>query len=266
MLDNIEAIIAIIVIDLVLSGDNAVVIGMAARRLTPENRRRAILFGGGGAVALRIGFTALAATLLGIPYLRLIGGVLLLWIAWKLVRPGDEHGSTVNSAESLGEAVRTIILADVVMSLDNILAVGGAAHGDIWLLLFGLLVSIPILLLGSELVARVLGRAPALVYVGVLVLIHTAVSMIVEDGAVHDRLPEFVRSAADSGRLVWLVAVVVTGLLALAAVSRDRAALAVRPAGIPAEPSRNGAASDPELDRIGVSEPSETSADAARSR
>ncbi len=219
---DVEAIFAIIVIDLVLSGDNAVVIGMAARGLSPANRRRAILLGGGGAVALRIAFTALAATLLGIPFLRLVGGVLLLWIAWKLVRPGNDHGGDVASAESLGEAVRTIVLADVVMSLDNILAVGGAAHGDIRLLLFGLLVSIPLLLLGSELVARVLGRAPALVYAGVLVLVHTAVTMIFEDGAVHDRLPGVVRAAVSADRIVWSIAIVITGALALAAARERR--------------------------------------------
>ncbi len=231
MLNDIEAILAIIVIDLVLSGDNAVVIGMAARRLSPQNRRRAILLGGGGAVALRIAFTALAATLLGIPFLRLVGGSLLLWITWKLVRPGDEHGGAVASAESLGDAVRTIVLADVVMSLDNILAVGGAAHGDIRLLLFGLLVSIPILLLGSELVARVLGRAPALVYAGVLVLVHTAVTMIFEDGAVHDRLPDAVRGAASADGVVWTMAIVITGVLALAAVAAGRRTVAKGTAG-----------------------------------
>src|SRR5581483_11818355 len=121
VLELIGAVLSIVVIDLVLSGDNAVVIGMAARRLSPENRRRAIVLGGGGAIVLRIAFTAMAALLLGIPYLRFVGGVLLLWISWKLVRPAD-HDETVAEAESLGAAVRTIVLADVVMSLDNILA------------------------------------------------------------------------------------------------------------------------------------------------
>src|SRR5688500_7824121 len=117
---------------------------MAARRLSPVNRRRAIIFGGAGAVGLRVLFTAMAAILLGVPYLQAIGGLLLLWIAYRLLRP-QEHGTGLAEAGSLGEAIRTIVLADVVMSLDNILAVGGAAHGDIRLLLFGLILSIPIL-------------------------------------------------------------------------------------------------------------------------
>ena len=185
MLDLLTAVFAIIVIDLVLSGDNAVVIGMAARRLSPENRRRAIIWGGAGAVGLRIFFTAIAALLLDVPYLQAAGGLLLLYIAYKLLKPHDEHAK-VSEANSLGEAIKTIVMADVVMSLDNILAVGGAAHGNLWLLLFGLVLSIPILLFGSELVARMLGRYPLLVYVGAIVLVWTAVSMILEDRLVHD--------------------------------------------------------------------------------
>ena len=185
-LDFISSVLSIIVIDLVLSGDNAVVIGMAARRLSPENRRRAIIFGGAGAVGLRVLFTAMATLLLDVPYLQAAGGVLLLWIAYKLVRPHG-HEAQVSEAGSLREAIRTIILADVVMSLDNILAVGGAADGHLGLLLFGLILSIPILLLGSELVARLLGRLPILIYVGAFVLILTAVEMVLEDDLVHDR-------------------------------------------------------------------------------
>ena len=187
MLELLGAVFSIIVIDLVLSGDNAVVIGMAARRLSPENRRRAIIFGGVGAVGLRILFTAIVSVLLVIPYLQLAGGLLLLYVAYKLVRPhSDAHN--IAEAGSLREAIQTIVLADVVMSLDNILAVAGAAHGDLRLLLFGLALSIPILLLGAELVARMLGRFPALLFVGAVVLIHTAVEMILEDPFIHDRL------------------------------------------------------------------------------
>jgi YjbE family integral membrane protein len=179
----IQPIISIIIIDLVLSGDNAVVIGMAAGRLTAENRRRAIIIGGVGAVGLRIIFTAMAAILLDIPYLEAVGGLVLLWIAYKLTKP-DNHEANVSEANSLGEAIRTIILADVVMSLDNILAVGGAAHGNLWLLLFGLTLSIPIILFGSNLVANSLARYPLLVFVGALVLVHTAVDMVLNDHVV----------------------------------------------------------------------------------
>jgi YjbE family integral membrane protein len=184
VLESLTAIFSIVIIDLVLSGDNAVVIGMAARSLSPENRRRAIIIGGAGAIGLRILFTALATVLLGIPGLQIVGGALLFYIAFKLIRPqGGEHGD-VKEADSLGEAIRTIILADVVMSLDNILAVGAAAHGDVRLLLFGLILSIPIILFGSALVARLLGRLPALLYIGVYVLVHAAVSMIAHDPSV----------------------------------------------------------------------------------
>lgn len=184
-LDLLSKLGAIIVIDLVLSGDNAVVIGMAARSLSADNRRRAIILGGIGAVGLRVFFTAIAALLLDVPLLQALGAFLLLYIAFKLVRPVS-HEAHVTEASSLREAIKTIILADVVMSLDNILAVGGAAHGDLWLLLFGLALSIPILLFGSSLVARLMGRLPILVYIGAVILIITAVRMFFHDKIVHD--------------------------------------------------------------------------------
>jgi len=209
--EQIQAIISIIIIDLVLSGDNAVVIGMASRNLPPEQRRKAIIFGGAGAVGLRIFFTAIATVLLGIPYLQAIGGVLLIYIAFKLIRPHgqDEHGD-IKAAGSMREAIQTIILADVVMSLDNILAVAGAAHGDIRLLIFGLLLSIPILLFGSEMVARLLGRFPAFLYLGVFVLVHAAVAMILHDPQVGGRFPtstwqEFALSLALTGVIIGIV-------------------------------------------------------------
>ena len=184
MFDNLAAILSIVVIDLVLSGDNAVVIGMAARNLSEENRRKAILLGGAGAIGLRILFTALATILLGVQGLQAIGAVLLIYIAFKLLRPHDDAHGNVHEADTLGEAVRTIILADVVMSLDNILAVGGAAHGHLGLLIFGLMLSIPIILFGSELVARLLGRFPAVLYIGVFVLVHSAVAMFFHDAII----------------------------------------------------------------------------------
>lgn len=206
--DFIAKIASIVLIDLVLSGDNAVVIGMAARSLPADARKRAIVLGGLGAVVLRVTFTILAALLLDIPLLRAIGGVLLLWIAYKLVRPhGDAHN--VSEASSLAAAVQTIILADFVMSLDNILAVGGASEGHIGLLIFGLLFSIPILMLGSELVARVLGRLPILLYVGVVVLVFTATRMILHDDVVKEihhatHIETAVLAAALSALIIWL--------------------------------------------------------------
>jgi YjbE family integral membrane protein len=207
-LDFVAKIASIVLIDLVLSGDNAVVIGMAARALPPDARKRAIVFGGLGAVTLRVTFTILAALLLDIPLLRAIGGALLLWIAYKLVRP-HEDTHNVSEAHSLAQAVQTIILADVVMSLDNILAVGGASEGHLGLLIFGLLFSIPILMLGSELVARVLGRLPILLYVGVVVLVVTATRMILHDDVVKDiyhasHLETAILAAILSALIIWL--------------------------------------------------------------
>lgn len=188
MFDHLAAILSIVVIDLVLSGDNAVVIGMAARNLSDENRRKAIILGGAGAIGLRILFTALATVLLGIQGLQAVGAILLVYIAFKLLRPHDDAHGSVREADTLRDAVRTIILADVVMSLDNILAVGGAAHGNLGLLIFGLMLSIPIILFGSELVARLLGRFPGFLYVGVLVLVHSAVSMFFHDAIISARV------------------------------------------------------------------------------
>jgi len=209
-IDLLSRILRIVVIDLVLSGDNAVVIGLAARSLSLENRRRAIIFGGAGAVGLRILFTAMAAFLLDVPYLQALGGLLLLWIAYKLVKP-QHHGVNITEAGSLSQAIRTIVLADVVMSLDNILAVGGAAHGSLVLLLFGLALSVPILLLGSELVARMLGRFPLLVYVGVIVLILTAAEMVLGDALIHERF--------DAG---WPVVLGVSLVLSVAIIGLGR--------------------------------------------
>lgn len=183
--DFISKLLSIIAIDLVLSGDNAVVIAMASRRLPPQQRKRAIVLGGGGAVALRILFTIGAALLLGVPLLQATGGVLLVYIAIKLVRPAVvEHGG-VTAAATLGAAISTIIMADVVMSLDNMLAVGGASHGHIGLLVFGLMLSIPILLFGSSAVARLIDRFPWLNLVGAAILIHTALEMLFKDEYVH---------------------------------------------------------------------------------
>ncbi len=189
-LGTVTSVFKIILFDLILSGDNAVVIGMAARRLTPRSRRRAIVLGGTGAIGLRVFFTGIAALVLdphrGLPLVGIGGGSLLLWIAYKLLLP-QEPDAHVTEAESLAEAVRTIILADVVMSLDNILAVGAAAAGHLGRLLFGLALSIPILLVGSNLVARLLGRIPLLVYAGALILVWTAVEMVMKDRLIHEQ-------------------------------------------------------------------------------
>ena len=179
------AVLGIIVIDLVLSGDNAVVIGMAAARLPAVERRQVILLGAGAAIGLRIFFTIIITFLLAIPYLKLVGGLMLVWIAVKLLRPeavhADEH---IAAAKTKFDAIRTIVVADVVMSLDNILAVGGAAHGNIWLLLLGLGLSMPLITIGSGAVAWALTRLPWLIFVGSGVLMVTAMKMMFDDGAI----------------------------------------------------------------------------------
>jgi YjbE family integral membrane protein len=164
---------------------------MAARRLPDAQRRRAIILGGALAVVLRIVAAAIVTFLLAIPYLQLAGGIVLAVIAYRLVRPGvaDEHAS-VQPAGSLREAVTTILIADAAMSVENVLGVGGAAHGDLPLLAFGLVVSIPIVLFGSGLIASVLDRAPGLIWVGALALIWTSADMILSDPALDPHITD----------------------------------------------------------------------------
>ena len=201
---SLTALGKIIAFDLILSGDNAVVIGMAANRLSHENRRRAIIIGGGGAVVLRIIFTALVALLLDVPLLQAGGGLLLSWIAFRLAKPHGHEDAHVTSADTLMQAIRTIIVADAVMSLDNMLAVGAAAEGHLWLLLFGLGLSIPILLFGSALISELLTRLPVLMWVGVIILLHTAVHMSAGDPYVEDLVGHI------SQIWVWTVALVLS--------------------------------------------------------
>lgn len=170
----------IIVLDLILSGDNAVVIGMAARNLPASQRKKAILIGAGVAVLLRAALTAVAAYLLMVPLLMTTGGLLLLWIAVKLLVEQEEE-SHVTVSTNMRNAVKTIIIADVVMSLDNVLAVAGAAHGNVYLVIFGLALSIPIIMWGSKWIAYILNHYPWLVYLGSGILGYTAGKLIVDD-------------------------------------------------------------------------------------
>ncbi|MBA4547637.1 TerC family protein [Thermoactinomyces intermedius] len=177
----------IIIIDLILSGDNAVVIGMAARKLPPAQRKKAIVFGAGVAVLLRSTLTVVAAYLLNIPLLKTVGGILLIGIAVKLLVEEDD-GVDVHAGDTLKSAIKTIIIADVVMSLDNVLAVAGASHGSVFLVLIGLALSIPFIMWGSNIIAGLLNRFPWLLYVGAAVLGYTGGQLIVEDPFVHQLL------------------------------------------------------------------------------
>jgi YjbE family integral membrane protein len=177
------ALAAIIMIDLVLAGDNALVIGIAASRLRPELRKRAIIFGAMGAIGVRTALTLIVVWLLQIPGLLLIGGVLLLPIAYKLACPSnpDGGGHKIAAADNFWGAMRTIIVADMLMGIDNVLAVGGAAQGRWDLVIIGLLVSIPLVVYGSTFIARLIERWPLIIAIGASVLALTGTNMITKD-------------------------------------------------------------------------------------
>lgn len=170
----------IIMIDLLLSGDNAVVIALACRNLPEAQRKKGIMYGVGGAIGLRIVLTFFAVTLLALPYLKLVGALLLMWIGVKLLLPEEEHGEGNIAANThLWGAVKTIIVADFVMSLDNVLGVAAAAHGNVWLLVFGLLISIPMIAWSSQLVLKLIDRFPFIIYAGGALLGYVAGEMLV---------------------------------------------------------------------------------------
>ena len=178
------SVLEIILINILLSGDNAVVIALACRNLTRRQRRRGIFWGVLGAIVLRIGLTFFAMSLLANPYLKLIGGALLLWIGVKLIAEEEGGDHDVKASDRLLAAVWTIIVADLVMSLDNVMGVAAAAKGNGPLIVFGLLVSIPIVVLGSQVIMRLIARFPILVLAGGGLLGYIAGEMMVEDPAV----------------------------------------------------------------------------------
>ena len=172
----------IIMIDLLLSGDNAVVIALACRNLPVEQRRKGILFGVGGAIGLRIVLTFFAVSLLALPYLKLIGALLLIWIGIKLILPEEEHSTDNIKADTrLLGAIKTIIIADFVMSLDNVLGVAAVAKDNVWLLVFGLLVSNPMIAWSSQLVLKLIDRFPFIIYAGGALLGYVAGEMLVSE-------------------------------------------------------------------------------------
>src|SRR2546428_11164294 len=183
MLETLQAILAITLIDLAMSGDNALVIGMVARGLPRSQRRQAIVVGAGAAVALRVAAAAAVTLLLTVRYLQLAGGLALVVIAYRLVRPEATQGPTVRPVSTLRAAVVTILAADFAMRLENILRVGAAAHRNIPLLLFGLGLSIPIVLFGSGLVVSMLDRFPQATWLGALAILWTAAELITSEPA-----------------------------------------------------------------------------------
>lgn len=186
-----SALLAIIIIDLVLAGDNAIVIALAARSLPAHLRRKAILWGTFGAIAVRTAMTLVVVWLLKIPGLLLLGGALLVWIAWKLLADNQDEGHEISAAGTFWGAMKTIVVADAVMGLDNVLAVAGAAHGSFALVVIGLLVSIPIVIWGSQLILKYVERYPGIIYIGGAVLAWTAAKMIVSEPLAGDVLAAY---------------------------------------------------------------------------
>jgi YjbE family integral membrane protein len=180
----------IILIDLVLSGDNAVVIALACRRLAPEQRRYGILFGVAGAVALRVVLTLFAASLLGLSYVKLVGALLLFWIGIKLLLPEEDEEHQIDAASSISGAVKTIIIADFVMSLDNVIGVAGAAGDSLLLLGLGLAVSIPVIVWSSQMIMQAMERFPVIVKFGAGLLGWVAGGMLVSEPALQPWLEQ----------------------------------------------------------------------------
>lgn len=186
-----SALLAIIVIDLVLAGDNAIVIAMAARNLPAHLQKKAIIWGAVGAIAVRSAMTLVVVYLLKIPGLMLIGGLLLVWIAYKLLNPAqDSDGEKDHASTSFWGAMKTIVIADAVMGLDNVLAVAGASHGSYLLVVLGLLISIPIVIWGSTQILKLVERYPSVTYLGAGVLAWTAAKMMTAEPIVRE-LPLF---------------------------------------------------------------------------
>lgn len=181
------AVLQIIAIDIILSGDNAVVIALACRSLPPRQRRLGVFWGVLGAISLRVILTAFAAGLLGLPYLKLIGGVLLLWIGVKLLLPGGDGDHEIQAAEHLWGAVKTIIVADFIMSLDNVIAVAAASRDSLFLLIFGLAVSIPLIVWSSQIIMKMMERFPIIVTLGAGLLGYVAGGMMASDVVVRQQ-------------------------------------------------------------------------------
>ncbi len=205
-----SALLAIILIDLVLAGDNAIVIALAARNLPPEHQNKAIVWGTVGAIVVRSAMTVGVVWLLKIPGLMLVGGLGLLWIAYKLISDTSEDEHEGGGATTFWGAMKTIVVADALMGVDNVLGVAGAANGSFDLVVIGLLISIPIVVLGSKLVLRLVEKWPVIIHLGAAVLAFTAAQMIINEKLLD---PVF-----DGGETINLLARGATYVLAIAGV------------------------------------------------
>ncbi|CAE6774463.1 hypothetical protein R75461_03985 [Paraburkholderia nemoris] len=207
------AVIQIIVIDILLGGDNAVVIALACRNLPPAQRTKGVLWGTAGAIVLRVALIAFAVALLDVPLLKFAGGLLLLWIGVRLMAPAHDVHENVKPADKLMSAIKTIIIADAVMSLDNVIAIAGAAEAAdpehrLALVIFGLVVSIPLIVWGSQLVLKLLDRFPIVITLGAALLGWIAGGLIINDPA-GDRWPILDTPLAEYGMSIAGAAFVV---------------------------------------------------------
>jgi len=210
-----SALLAIIIMDLVLAGDNAIVIGLAARNVPAEKQKKVIFWGIAGAIIVRALLTIFVVWLLKIPGLLLLGGLLLIWIAFKLLVEEKGHGEMKSEASLLG-AIKTIIIADAVMGIDNVLAVAGAAHGSFILVVMGLMVSIPIVVWGSTIILKWVERFPAIIYIGAGVLAWTASKMIADEPFLHGFFEE-------NPILKWALSIIIiAGVLVLGRVKKQK--------------------------------------------
>ncbi|MCL6558462.1 MAG: TerC family protein [Firmicutes bacterium] len=180
-MEFITALFSIIIIDIVLGGDNAIVIAMASRRLPAKQRKKAVILGTMGAVAVRSALTGAALFLLRIPYLLLAGGLLLIWIAVKLLHEQRDDEREIQAGSNMWEAIKIIVVADLIMGIDNVIGVAGAAHGDFLLLIAGLAISIPVIVWGSTFILSLMEKYPVIIFIGAAVLAWTAGKMITED-------------------------------------------------------------------------------------
>jgi YjbE family integral membrane protein len=205
----------VLVVNLILSGDNAVVIAMAARTLEGANRTKAIVWGAAGAVVLRLVFAGVITLLLEVPLLQVAGGLLLVWIAWGLIHEDDDDDEEkVKAGSSAWQAVRIIIVADAVMSLDNVIALVQAARirgeVDFVLLVIGLATTIPLVIFGAALLTSLLNRFPILVYAGAGLLVYLAVEMLFADKVTHPYLEQY-------ERIEWIIGIVAAGIFVIVA-------------------------------------------------
>lgn len=185
---SVQGLLQIIFLDLILSGDNAIVIAMAARNVPKDLQKRAILIGTGGAIGLRLLFAAIIVPLLKIPLIGAVGGLMLVWIAYKLLADNHDHGDNPQGGATVWSAVKTIIIADAVMSLDNVLALAGVAHEFVPIMI-GVLISIPIIIWGSSFIMKAMEKFPVIIYAGAAMLAWSAGKMIVEDKIIGGFVP-----------------------------------------------------------------------------